>query len=66
MDGLEQEFAGRLRVVRVDVQSDLGHALAREYGTFTPTFVLFGPDGEILWKEVGLIEAGKVRQSLEP
>jgi len=66
VDGLEKEFTGQLRVVRVDVQSDLGRALAREYGTFTPTFVFFDAQGEVQWQVVGSLDADRVRQSLMP
>lgn len=64
MDGLEEEFQDPLRVVRVDVQSAFGRDLAREYGTFTPTFVFFDSQGEELWRVVGSLDADKVRQSL--
>ncbi len=64
MDGLEIEFPNSLKVVRVDVQSDLGQQLARDYGSFTPTFVFFDPRGEGLWREIGSLDADKVRRSL--
>ncbi|MBT3389607.1 MAG: thioredoxin family protein [Chloroflexi bacterium] len=64
MDGLEVEFPTQLKVVRVDVQSAFGRELAREYGTFTPTFVLFDAQGEELWRVVGSLDAEKVRQSI--
>lgn len=66
MDGLEEEFEGQLKVIRVDVQSDGGQEVARLYGTFTPTFVLFDPQGEELWREIGIVEPEKVRQSISP
>jgi thioredoxin-related protein len=64
VDGLEVEFPTQLKVVRVDVQSAFGRELAREYGTFTPTFVLFDAQGEELWRVVGSLDAEKVRQSI--
>lgn len=66
MDGLEIEFEGQLKVIRVDVQSDAGQEVARLYGTFTPTFVLFDPQGEELWREIGSLDPEQVRQSLNP
>ena len=66
MDGLEAEFEGHLRVIRVDVQSADGKEVARKYGSFTPTFVFFDPQGEEVWRAVGLIDAEKVRQSMGP
>ncbi|MBC8331974.1 MAG: thioredoxin family protein [Anaerolineae bacterium] len=53
-----------MKVVRVDVQSAFGRELAREYGTFTPTFVFFDVEGEELWRVVGSLDAEKVRQSI--
>jgi len=64
VDGLELEFQDQLKVVRVDVQSPFGHELAREYGTFTPTFVFFDSQGDEMWRLVGSLDAEKVRQSL--
>jgi len=64
VDGLEAEFEGQLRVVRVNVQSDSGEEFARQYGNFTPTFVFFDPQGEEVWREIGLIDAEQVRQSM--
>ena len=64
MNGLKEEFPDQLRVVSVDVQSPLGRELAREYGSFTPTFVFFDSQGAELWRSVGTIDADEVRQSL--
>ena len=58
------EFPETLRVVSVDVQSELGHELVREYGNFTPTFVFYDKQGKELWRSVGALDADKVRQSL--
>lgn len=66
MDGLEEEFADQLLVIRVDVQSKGGKEVARLYGSFTPTFVFFDPQGEEVWREIGSIEADQVRQSMQP
>jgi thioredoxin-related protein len=64
VNGLKEEFPDQLRVVSVDVQSPLGRELAREYGSFTPTFVFFDSQGTELWRSVGTIDADEVRQSL--
>ena len=65
MNGLKVEFPDQLRVLSVDVQSSLGHELARDYGSFTPTFVFFDGQGKELWRMVGTLNADKVRQSLQ-
>lgn len=64
MDGLEEEYQGQLIVIRVNVQSPEGKQATRRYGHFTPTFVLFGPQGEEQWRLVGVLNPGKVRQSM--
>jgi len=65
VDGLEREYAGRLLVLRVDVQSALGKALAREQSVLaTPTFIFFDAQGEILWRRVGMIDPNQVAESL--
>jgi hypothetical protein len=63
VNGLKEEFPDRLSVVSVDVQSSLGKELSREYGSFTPTFVFLDPEGEELWRMVGILDAEKVRQA---
>jgi len=65
VDGLENEFQGRLQVIRVDVQTSFGRDLARDYRTFTPTFVFFDHQGIEIWRTVGSLDAEQVRQSLE-
>ena len=65
MNGLKAEFPDQLLVLSVDVQSSLGRQLARDYGSFTPTFVFFDGQGEELWRMVGTLDADKVRQSLQ-
>jgi thioredoxin-related protein len=64
VNGLKEDFPDQLRVISVDVQSSLGKELTREYGSFTPTFVFFNPQGEELWRLVGTIDPDKVQQSL--
>lgn len=65
MNRLKAEFPDRLQVVSVDVQSSLGRSLAPEYGKLTPTFIFFDVEGEELWRKIGTLEAGEVRQSIQ-
>jgi thioredoxin-related protein len=65
VNGLKEEFPAQLQVVSVDVQSGLGRELTQEYGKFTPTFVLFDPQGEELWRMVGSLDPAQVRQYLK-
>ena len=67
VNGLEQHMAGRLEVIRVDIQTNLGRSMAPDYGVIgTPTFILFDPSGEIILKQVGFIDPEKVQQLLLP
>ena len=65
MNGLKTEFPDQLRVLSVDVQSSLGHYLAQDYGSFTPTFVFFNTQGEEVWRAVGTLDPDQVRQLLK-
>jgi len=62
VNGLKTEFPDQLRVVNVDVQSSLGRELTREYGKFTPTFIIFDGNGEEVWRAIGSLDADDVRQ----
>ncbi|MBE9524630.1 MAG: hypothetical protein IMY76_05995 [Chloroflexi bacterium] len=53
-----------MTVIRVDVQSPAGDAVARDFGTFTPTFVLFNAQGIELWRVIGSLDPDQVRQSM--
>jgi thioredoxin-related protein len=67
VDGLEREYEGRLRVLRLDVQSQVGRELAPLYGfQYTPTFILFDAAGNELWRQIGGLDAERLRQSLRP
>lgn len=67
VDGIEQEHLGRLVVVRVNVQDPAGKILGNRYDTvFTPTFLLFDPEGEIAWRRVGAIDPAEVRRFMAP
>ena len=65
MNGLKAEFPQQLRVISVDVQSNLGKELTREYGSFTPTFVFFDSFGQEVWRMIGSLDSDKVRQQFQ-
>lgn len=45
---LEKQYAGKVRVVMVDISTDSGQPYANKYRVFgTPTWVLFKPDGQV-------------------
>lgn len=65
VDGIEREFQGELKVIRVNIQEPEGRSLAETYGfEYTPTFIFFNAAGEEVWRSVGEISDGKVRRSL--
>jgi hypothetical protein len=49
VDGIEQDVSGRAVILRLDLLSDAGAAIARRYGVeYTPTFVVFDRRGEAI------------------
>ncbi len=67
VDGIEDEFAGRLIVIRLNIQEKVGRELAPRYGfQYTPTFILFDGEGDEIWREVGSLDVERVRQSISP
>ncbi len=67
MNRLETEFSEELIVLRVDVQSSVGKELSKKYSSrTTPTFILFDPHGEEMWRSIGILDLEKVRSSILP
>ncbi len=66
VDRLETTLRGNLVVRRVDIQSDEGQRLAKEYNIeFTPTFIFFDEAGREQWRSIGKIDTASVRHSLQ-
>lgn len=66
VNGLEEQLADTLIVLRVDVQSPAGREISMLYGSrTTPTFIFLDPQGEELWRSLGILEAARVRESIE-
>ena len=66
MDGIEQDYAGRLLVIRLNIQEDVGSELAPLFGLeFSPTFIFFDAQATELWRSVGDLDLERLRQSLE-
>jgi len=67
VDGIEQDYAGKLVVLRLNMQSAAGRALADSYqARLTPTFIFFDAGGQELWRAVGRIDPQKVKESINP
>ena len=65
VDRLEATSIGSLIVRRVDIQSDEGQKLAKEYDIeFTPTFVFLDAAGREQWRSVGRVDTARVRRSI--
>lgn len=66
VDRLEAEFAGRLQVIRVNIQEEAGMTLAPLYRfEFTPTFIFFDESGSELWRTVGFVDEKQLRQAMQ-
>lgn len=66
VDRLEEWETDRLKVIRVNVQDPSGRELGERFGlTFTPTFILFDPQGAEAWRTVGLLDEAAVSSHLD-
>jgi hypothetical protein len=55
VDGCDKQMAGRVRFVRVDVNSANGKKIAAKLGVdLTPTFVGYDADGVEQWRTTGV------------
>lgn len=65
VDGFERANAGRVSVVRLDVRSALGNALAYRFQVrAVPTFLLFTAQGELAARHVGIATSGRLANLL--
>lgn len=65
MDGLESELGPKLRILRVNVQDQVGRELAPVYDfEYTPTYIFFDPRGHEVWRSIGEIDPARVRASI--
>jgi thiol-disulfide isomerase/thioredoxin len=65
IDAIEAEFAGRLIVLRINVQEPVGVQLAPVYRfQFTPTFIFIDGGGVERWRTIGSFDEARLRQEL--
>lgn len=65
VDGIATDLAGRVDVVRVDLRSEAGAALAARYGvTLVPTFVVLTADGREVSRWQGMPSRARLLASL--
>lgn len=66
VDGLEKQYKSRLIIIRLDIQSATGRALAPIYGfQYTPTFIFFNSQGKEAWRSIGNLDTSLVANSLK-
>lgn len=66
MDGLAEEWNGRVQVIRVNVHDrDNRPILARLGFRVTPTYILFDTDGREAWRTSGVLSATQARQMVD-
>ncbi len=65
VDGLQNEYANRVRIVRVDLLTPAGRELAARYGFLaTPYFVGFDSRGNIAWTQHGVVPSSAMLDRL--
>lgn len=66
VDRLEQELSGTAKVLRIDVMSQTGLALAQEYGVrAVPTFIVFDGKGQVVYAQAGLFDRAAIREAVQ-
>lgn len=62
MDRLERELEGQARVVRLSVLSELGQEVVQRHDVRgVPTFLVFDGQGELIQRQVGFPDRGKIK-----
>jgi thioredoxin-related protein len=62
VDGLERDLNGRAAVLRLDMLSGVGRDAASQYGVkAVPTTLLFDGHGQVIWRQVGSVDADAIR-----
>jgi thioredoxin-related protein len=65
VDRLEKDLEGRARVLRLSVMGSVGRQLATRYGVRgVPTFFLFDGTGQLIHRDVGRVDADRVKEEL--
>ena len=66
VDRLEQELGANASVVRLDVFSAIGRTAAGRFAVRSvPTFLLSDGQGNILYRQTGSIDTGKVKDLVQ-
>ena len=64
---LEAKIADDVLILKLNVQDSMASQLIRDYRAYlTPTFVVIGRDGEVVWRQSGrLLDKGAALKALE-
>jgi thiol-disulfide isomerase/thioredoxin len=66
VDALEAEWGDDVQVVQLNINDESARELAATLDfRFTPTFILYTPSGEEVWRQVGGIDPDVVRAEVE-
>jgi thioredoxin 1 len=66
VDALESELTGKLKIIRLDVQSPAGSQVGQDYGfRYTPTFVLLDAAGKEIYRSIGSLDPNAVKSALQ-
>ena len=61
MNGIEEQVGNQVEIIRLDLLSAIGRQAARQYGVhMVPATLLFDGQGEIVERQTGMPEAGRV------
>ena len=63
---LEGELGEEVEILKLNVQDSLASQLIRDYRAYlTPTFIVIGREGEVLWRQTGgLLDKGAALEAL--
>jgi len=66
VDGLEKQLAGKAKVVRLDVMSNVGRAAAARYGVRgLPTLELVDGEGHPVFSQAGIVRPAPVIEQVD-
>jgi len=66
VNGIEDQVGNQVEIIRLDLLSAIGRQAARQYGVhMVPATLLFDGQGEIVERQTGMPEAGRVIALIE-
>jgi hypothetical protein len=66
VDGLEKKLAGKARVIRLDMLSNVGQQAARRYGVRgVPSLVVIDGGGQVVYSQAGIVRPGPIIEQVD-